>query len=185
MSGLHRAIAVDPGYAHLADLDLTLHCVPGDHLDRGETRALCRKVSRLFENQGAEVRMVLGRSPLADPDDAPESPATAAAPEKPTPKTALHVSLSSRLVHQEEISIFGWSIVTDYTFAQDITIRDESGFLLVKDTLTGRMMMRLGVFEDAKDEFTRDYYGQISQLAFNAKIRRQVLRESQAQAGTN
>ena len=184
MSGLHRAIAVDPTYANFAELDLTLHCVPGTHLDRGETRTLCRKVSRLFENQGAEVRMVLGRSPLADADDVSDSEGEAATPAKAKPKTALHVSLASRVVHQEEVSILGWTIVTDYTFAQDVTIRDENGFLLVKDTLTGRMMMRMGFFEEAKDDFTRDYYGQISQLTFNAKLRRQVLRESQARAGT-
>ena len=74
--------------------------------------------------------------------------------------------------------------MTDYTFAQDVTIRDENGFLLAKDTLTGRVMMRMGFFEEAKDDFTRDYYGQISQMTFNAKLRRQVLRESQARAGT-
>ncbi len=185
MSGLHRPIAVDPTYANFTDLDLTLHCVPGDHLDRGETRSLCRKLGRLFENQGAEVHTLVGRSPLVDPDDEPDAAATDALAEKVRPKTALHVSLRSRVVHQESISIFGWDIVTDYTFAQDVTIRDEHGFLLAKDTLTGRVMMRLGAFEEAKDEFTRDYYGQISQLAFNAKMRRQVLRESQAKAGTN
>ena len=78
-----------------------------------------------------------------------------------------------------------WSIVTDYTFAQDISIRDETGFLLIRDTLTGRFVRRFGFSDDTEEAFSRDYYGQLSQLTLNAKVRRQVLNEAPPKPAAN
>lgn len=171
MSGLHRPIAIDPAYANFAGMRFTLECRRGrdDVLGEDEARDLCRKLTRVFENQGAEVETdVLGGEP-GPADEAPR-----AAPNR------LHVQLTPRLIDQRTLNVLWlpfWTVRTEYTFAQDISIRDASSFLLVRDTLTGRFVRRLGFSSDAEEEFSRDFYGQLSQLALNAKLRHDVLRE--------
>lgn len=173
MSGLHRPVAIDTDYANFADLSLTLHCLAGPVLDASQARDLCRKLSRLFENQGCAVET---RTSTGRPSDSDEAPGAGPA------RTALNMRLSSRLIHEVETDLILWSYWTDYTFAQDVVVTDETGFLLVQETLTGRFVTRLGFFSDTEEDFSSDYYGQVSQLALNAKMRRQVLRES-AQPG--
>ena len=182
MSGLHRPVAINPDYANFADLSLTLRCLPGPAVEPAEARALCRKLARLFENQGAVVETrarsgeVRGSGGEAAPEAADSADTLGAGPAA----TALNIELSARLIHAEESNFLWWSRTTDYTFAEDVVIRDETGFLLVKDTLTGRFVLRMGFSEQAGKEFSRDYYAQLSQLALNAKMRRDVLREAQS-----
>lgn len=171
MSGLHRPIAIDPAYANFAGVRFTLECRRGrdDLLGEDEARDLCRKLTRVLENQGAEVETeVLG----GEPGPADEPPRARA--------DALHVQLTPRLIDRRTVNVLWlpfWTVVTDYTFAQDISIRDASSFLLVRDTLTGRFVRRLGFSSDAEEEFSADFYGQLSQLALNAKLRHDVLKE--------
>ena len=180
MSGLHRPVAVDMNHAHLADLSLSLKCTPGPALDEDEAQDLCRKLAQLFENQGAQVETQMSGSGVDDLPTAGAAPGEGTG----TAKMALNVDLSARLIHADKTRIFWWwSIMTDYTFAEDVVIRDENGFLLVKDTLTGRFVARMGFSSDADEMFSRDYYSQLIQLALNAKMRRQVLRESAPAAG--
>jgi hypothetical protein len=89
--------------------------------------------------------------------------------------------------------------VTETSFAVDVIIRDESGFLLVSDSLQGRLVRRLGVGawgtnlvldrflrdEDdritgdaAHEDLSADLYGQLGQLMFNAKMQREVLSQA-------
>ncbi|MCA9561179.1 MAG: hypothetical protein KC583_21670 [Myxococcales bacterium] len=174
LSGLHRPIAIDPAYANFAGVRFTLECRRGrdDVLGADEARDLCRKLTRVFENQGAEVETeVLG----GEPGPADETPRARG--------EALHVQLTPRLIAVRTVNVLWlpfWTVVTDYTFAQDISIRDASSFLLVRDTLTGRFVRRLGFSSDAEEEFSADFYGQLSQLALNAKLRHDVLQESAA-----
>jgi hypothetical protein len=167
MSGLHEPVAIDTEYANLDGLTLTVHCVPGGALDRAGAEDLCRKLTREFENQGATVRSHTGRG-VADLDDDPAARAT---------PSALTLRLSARTIHEEESNLLFWSWVRDFTFAQDITIRDETGFLLIQDTLIGRFDRRLGWTSTAKEDFTADFYRQLDQRALNARMRRQILRE--------
>jgi hypothetical protein len=87
--------------------------------------------------------------------------------------------------------------ITEFTFAQEVTILDSSGFQLASDTLQGRFVRYCGVGlwavnsaldllvrSDAeeltgdapKKDFSRDFHGQLSQLAFNARMRSLVMR---------
>ncbi len=183
MSGLHRAVAVDTDYANFGDLSLTIHCVPGDAIDESQAQELCDKLAQLFENQGAkvELRTTVGRSSDLDEDDETTK--------DDAPRGALNMLLTARIIHKEETGYIFWTALTDYTFAQDIVIRDETGFLLIRYTLTGRFVRRLGSswFESNKpeEEFSADFYDQLSQLVLNAKMRRQVLRESMPAAAKN
>ena len=148
---------------------------------------LCDRLAQLFENQGATVRTKLYAS-----DDGPTNGAltpqtsddTSAA--SSTPSTmALNVEVRTRLVHVDVIDYIIWDQTVDYTFAQDITIRDETGFLLLRETLEGRFIQKLGFNSDAVDAFSAHYYGQMSQLAFNAKMRRQMLNENRIKPARN
>ena len=169
MSGLHRPVAINLDYANFGDLEVSLQCLPGPLVTAGEARTLCQKLERLFVNQGATTasRTSLGRAPEDDGEPAKDA----------VERSALNVELSARLIHREESSFLWWSWTTDYTFAQDVAIRDETGFLLVRETLTGRFVRQLGFTSSAEADFSKDYYAQLAQLTLNAKVRRQVLAE--------
>lgn len=175
MSGLHRPIAVDIGYANFADLDISLRCRSGGALDSTQAGLICRRVARLFENQGARVAVRTGaaaEAPEAREGEAPGEEAPAG-----PPRAALDIEISAREVHRDSTHYLFFEYISDYTVAQDIVIRDETGFLLVRDSLTGRFVTRLGFFSDAEEQFSDDFYGQLSQLALNARVRRKVLLE--------
>lgn len=166
MSGLHRPTAIDRRYANFADTRIALTCEPDEALDTDEARDLCRKLSRMFENQGAVVVRA------SNPFDAIEGEAPA--------KGSLNVHVSGRLIHQTTSDFLWWERVLDYTVAQDISVRDETGFLLLEETLTARFVTEMGFTSDADARFSDDFYGQLSQIALNAKMRRLVLREGDA-----
>lgn len=169
MAGLQRPVAIDRRFLNFAGTKVVVTCLPDDALDRDEARDLCRKVGRMFENQGATVVQA------ATPFDEAEPGAARV-------KGGLNVFISGRLVHEETSNLFGWTRVVDYTVAQDVTVRDEDGFLLVRETLTARFVTELGFTSDAEARFSKDFYGQLSQIALNAKVRRAVLREGDAKA---
>ncbi len=209
VSGLHRPVVVDPQLANFQDVRLTVYCPPGELVDPEEARALCRKVGTLFENQGARVSSYttdrrlgddpLGGDPTAGGGDEPGEPAP----------TDLIMELRGRQVHQATNQL-SWLLfigtftlvpaVSEFTFAQDVVIRDESGFLLLSDTLQGRIIRYSGAgtyfsnklldwfWREEEDkllvddmphsDLSADFYGQLSQLLFNAKLRWQVLEEA-------
>lgn len=174
LSGLNRPVALDPGLANFADTALVLRCLPGGALTAEEAETLCRKVGRLFENQGAQVT-VRSAGRIEDPDTPGEGPARA----------ALSIELRAEIVHRDAKSlIFGpladwiWGYSAEITVRQEVRIRGADGFLLAQETLTGRFVQRLGFFSDAEERFSRDYYGRLSQLALDARIRQQVLAEN-------
>lgn len=174
LSGLNRPIALDPGLANFADTALVLRCLPGGALTAEEAENLCRKVGRLFENQGAQVT-IQSAGRVDEPDAPAEGPARA----------ALAVELRAELVHRDANSLFFgpladwiWGYSAEFTVRQEVRIRGADGFLLAQETLTGRFVQRLGFFSDAEERFSRDYYGRLSQLALDARIRQQVLAEN-------
>ena len=177
MQGLNRPVAIHMGYANFEGLKVALHCLPGAAIDRGDAQALCQKLTVLLENQGAEVQSStrLGRVETAEEAKAevkPEGKEEEAPKAKPAPKMDLSVELRARLIHKDD----AW-LLKGSTYAQDVTIRDEKGFLLLRETLVARFMIRIGFFSKAEGRFSKDFYAHISQMTLNAKLRRQVLRE--------
>jgi hypothetical protein len=196
LSKLHQPIVVEPGRANFPDLALTVHCVPEGLLKGAQARELCDKVAVLFENQGATVNTVTtpGRfeSSLGE---APESPGATA--------EDLVLELRVRRTHRSgrPLSwvpfVLSWSVVpsaSEWSFAQDVVLRDETGFLLVTETLEGRIVNRFGLghylltalidlghkrgnktIGRADRDLSRDLYGQLSQLVLNAELHRDVL----------
>ncbi len=208
MSGLHRPAVVDPQAANFNDVHLTVHCVPGDLLEPQHASTLCDRVSTLFENQGAQVRTLITARGLAE-DVREENPTEAEGDEAPEPpSTDLVLELRARKLHKSHNAV-SWALCiltftllpgqSESTFAQEVTIRDGDGFLLVSDSLQGRIVSRFGagtwvgnklmdlVWRDHEDKLTgpvmaedlsADLYLQLSQLLFNAKMQWQVLRQA-------
>jgi hypothetical protein len=210
VSGLNRPVVVDPQLANFQDLHLTVYCPPGDLVSPEEARALCRKVGTLFENQGAQVSTFSSDRRRVDDLLGDEQPAEAT---PATPPTDLILELRGRQVH-EEINQLSWVLciatatlvpaVSEFTFAQDVIVRDPSGVLLVSETLQGRIVRYTGagtwvthrlldlLFREDEDEIlgeqphadlSADYYGQLSQAVFNAKMRWQVQQLASPPAG--
>jgi hypothetical protein len=174
---LQRPVVVDPQIANFEGQRVLVRCIPGDYLQPSDAVQLCRNVRTLFANQGAEVDVEIPR------------PGASARDEQGGPKADLIIDLKARLVHVPAI--------TEFTFAQEVIILDSSGFQLASDTLQGRFVRYCGVGlwavngaldllvrSDAEDltgdsaqkDFSRDFYGQLSQLAFNARMRSLVIR---------
>jgi hypothetical protein len=213
VSGLNRPVVLDLGVANFQDLELTIHCPPGELIDPEEARDLCRKVGVLFENQGARVTTSSSAGRFGDEaldhslEDQP-----AAAPVQPT--TGLILELQAHQVHEKNhhltwlMCAATFSIVpavAEFTFAQEVTVRDNTGFLLVSDTLEGRIVRYGGagywLSNKALDLWSRDktdriiadgrphadvsadFYAQLSQLVFNAKMRWRVLDQANPAGG--
>ena len=201
LSNLHRPVVVDTQVANFEGMNLTFHCIPKDFLNASGAKLLCRKVSTLFTNQGAKVHTIttVGADVLMD--------------DEPAPPADLTIEIRARRLHDQKnpvlyvlhaVSFSLIPAIQEYTFVQEVEIRDDSNFLLVSDSMTGRFVRYMGAGawvgnkvldwtireeEDkltgdrAKEDFSKDFYGQLSQMVFNAKMRRQVLQESVSTAG--
>lgn len=206
MSGLHRPVLVDPRAANFTDLRLTVVCPPGDYVSPAEAQMLCERVSKLFENQGATLTT---RGDRAEQEPGiGEDPAAGQAGGAAAPTTDLVLELRAQELHTRNDPL-SWVLciatgtlvpaVTESTFAQDVVIRDGTGFLLLTDRLEGRIVRTMGVgtwagnrlldvlWRKKEDELndkavhadvSADLYGQLSQLLFNARMRWKVLQEA-------
>lgn len=201
LQGLHTPVVVDPTAPNLVGVDLTVRCVPGSGtLARGDARSLCRKVGILFESQGATVHVADSRGTVDPLDDE--------APTETT--TDLVLELRARDVPPENHSVsyaLAYATLTllpaveEYPFALDVTVRDGSGFLLAEERLAGRVVARYGVGPwvashlvdrglrrekdwateaAASEALSKDLYGQLSQLVYNAKVQWALLSDPRA-----
>jgi hypothetical protein len=199
LSGLTRPVALDIAVANFERQRILIRCFPGDYLDAASSQKLCRSLQTVFTNQGAEVDVEVPR----DGDTLPEA-AGRAPPD-------LVVDLRSRLIHRgsDGVLMFFLSLMTmtvvpmmsEQTFAQEVIVRDPSGFLLANETYEARLLEYVGVALwavrkaaenldrsgappfNARAELSNDFYAQLCQLTFHARMRRDVMRGF-APAGT-
>ena len=210
MSGLHRPVVVDPQAANFTDLRLTVVCPPGAYVSPAEAQMLCERVGKLFENQGARLT-TRGDGAEQEPgigEDPAGGLAGGQAGRPAAPTTDLVLELRAQELHTRNDPL-SWVLciatgtlvpaVTESTFAQDVVIRDGTGFLLLTDRLEGRIVRTMGVgtwagnrlldvlWRKKEDELndkavhadvSADLYGQLSQLLFNARMRWKVLQEA-------
>lgn len=201
MAGLHQPVLIDPDLANFQDVRLDIYCPPGAGLDSAEAASLCRKIGRLFENQGAVV------STATRDRRQQETAIEEVAAEDAAPRTDLTLELRARDIRRSNDPV-SWLLcagtftlvpaVTESTFTQEVIVRDGSGFLLASETLRGRLVRTFGVGtwlgnkvldwvwrdkeeeltgDKAKRELSQDLYRQISQITFNARMRWAVLQE--------
>jgi len=202
--GLQRPVAIEPRGNNFKGLRLEINCARGDYLWQDEAEMLCNRAGKLFSSQGATVRtrtegVIPGEE---ETEGAPVEPAV-----KADGDIDLRVDLSSRIVHEEKSFVL-WVLsfatatlvpgMSEYTFAQDITVRDANGFLFAQDHWQVRFVRYMGVLvwslnflldhtlrdpsemltgDAMSRDFSRDFYRQLNQLVFNAKTRWALLRE--------
>jgi len=200
LDGMYDPHVVDPRMPNFDDVSLTVRCLRVDGYPSSEDNSrLCQNVGTLFENQGAEVTVVayLGEESFGDDDD--EAPVDVT--------TDLALELRSR---QVSTRFGGLSVllcvvsgtliprVSEEIFAVDITVRDGDGFLLVEDSMKGRLVNRFGLGtwlvnklvnlgRDQEDrlnarnlsaDLTSDLHRQLSQRLFDAKLQWRVQQEA-------
>jgi hypothetical protein len=193
LSSLQRPVVVDPRLANFEDARMLVRCHPSEDLPRDGAELLCRNVSTLFRNQGAHVDV-----------DIPTEGTPGRSHEGPQADVVLDVK--SKLVHQAGSMVldlacyFTATLIPTYgeeSYSQEITVRDGQGALLASDVLHSRFVHYIGAGvwavnwvldllvrpenekltgDVANRSFSRDLYGQLSQLMFNARVRAQVLR---------
>ncbi len=198
---LQRPAVINPELNNFEGLRLMVRCLPSDYTDTGDSEVLCQNIRTLFANQGAEVELEVPEGDLPTR-------------EEPAARPDLVLELTSRAVHSENSSLqwllFYASAtlipaVTEETFAQEVVLRDADGFLLGSDSLQGRFIRYVGLGywginalidlivrpkdeqltgNAAKADFSKDFYGQLSQLAFHARMKQKVLRSFEPLAGT-
>lgn len=191
--GLQRPTVVDFQQDNFAGQKILVRCIPEQNLNAKQAQVLCRKISTLFVNQGAEVQTVV---PAAR--DAAGAEATEGTPD-------LTIDTKVRLVSEQSSVLlafaFYWTLtlvphIVEYTFAHDVTIRDREGFALASTTLQARFIRYMGVGvwgtnlvadwlvrspdeklggKVAQQDFSRDLYRQLSQLTFTAMMRSRVM----------
>lgn len=190
MRTLQRPVAIDAERPNFEGLKLLVRCHPDEAVD---APALCRRVSALFVKQGAAVRIEIPRpqAPKTRPDAAP--------------KAELILDVKSRRLH-ENSSVFYWvanlmsftliPAVTEATYEQEISVRDQEGFVLAEATMQARFIESFGLGavvaeafgdllgrtkdeavlgENHKKDFTKDFYSHLSQVVHNGRIRSRVL----------
>jgi hypothetical protein len=191
--GLQRPIAIDPYASNTFEGNrLHVRCHQGDGV---EADALCRNLRTAFGKQGAQVTTEVvrqqGRAPAATTNPEP-------------PQYVMDVT--SRRVAENPGGLLGALIcgfsftlipvVDEYTFAQDVVIRDRQGFILAQQTFQERFVESFGfgvwalnglidlivrpkteqvTGDRYKEEFTRDLHGHLGQLLYNANVRARVM----------
>lgn len=200
--GLQRPVAIEPRAGNFKGLRLELNCNPSFQFGY-EDELLCARAGKLFELQGATVR-IRTQGMVADEEDAA---AQAGGPPKAEAPVDLRVDFTSRVVHEEK-SYLLWLLTfasatlipgyNEYTVAQDLTVRDADGFLFASDHWQARFVRYMGVLvwgvnflldyalrepeerltgDAMSRDFSRDFYRQLNQVVFNAKTRWTLLRE--------
>ncbi|QRK05720.1 hypothetical protein JQX13_37070 [Archangium violaceum] len=191
---LQRPVIIDPQVANFEGQRFLLRCIPGDYLKLDEAQQLCQHLRTLFTTQGAQVDVQVQQGGMVGGDEEGEA------------RPDLIIDLRARLLHEDNSTLLwilsGLTLtlvpaITESSFSQDVTIRDSSGFLLASDNLQGRFVRYSGFSvwavngvldllvrseaeklggDRASRDFSRDFYGQLSQLAFNAHMRSVVMR---------
>jgi hypothetical protein len=188
LRSLQRPVILDLNEANFEGLQVQVRCPPGPLVEAGDSQKACRKIQQLFANQGALIDPIgaLAGSSAAKPD--------------------LIIDVVPRLVSGDPDRLNGflctmtfslWPCISDVSFTEDVTVRDGDGTLLMSDSLVARFVTYNGVAVwsvnalldqfarppgdqltgDAQFAvFSRDFYGQLSQLAFHARTRSLVLR---------
>lgn len=208
MKGLQRPVIVDQTVANFDGTRMHLRCTPtpdDSGADPGESEHLCEQLKTLYSNQGAKVSTEVPEHSSTSEDDVGQ---WRQPPQKPD--LIIELSARRLHAEDSPFSFWWIACIASATlipaqdhrtFSQEITIRDTDGFLLLSETLQMRFTryFGLGYFavnglldlivrpegekltgNNHQKDFSRDFYGQLSQLAFHASMRAKVLRSFSA-----
>ena len=191
---LQRPTVINPELNNFDGVKLMIRCLPSDYTDSGDSEVLCSNMRGLFEAQGAKVEVEVPESDLPERDPS----AVKADLVIELKSKEMHSENSALLWILCYASATLIPAVTEATFSQDVVLRDTDGFLLASDVLQGRFIRYFGLgfwginslmdlivrspeekltgSATPKKDFSRDFYAQLSQLTFQARMRSMVLR---------
>ncbi len=189
---LQRPVAVDPQQpTNFTATRVLVRCHPAEGV---EADVLCRNVRSSLSKQGAKVTTEIVR-PNAR---APESKEATEAPQ-------YVIDITSKLLDHSEnfllnvLFAVSFTLVPsweEWTFSQDVRVRDATGFVLAQQSFQERFVetVGLGIWginaivdllirpkdeqvtgDGAKAEFTRDLHAHLAQLLHNARVRARVM----------
>ena len=195
MGSLQRPTLLNPADETFAGSRILLRCVPGADLPPGDAEKVCRNLSQVMRSQGADTETSVPRA-LDDGQGRLAFDGVGA---------DFTIEVSSRTEHHyDHPAMFIFMVLTgtaipaieEETYAQQITVRGKNQVVLASDTLRSRFvtytgclvwsinwLLDLGFRDDDNDltgaigqqTFSRDFYRQVSQLAWNARVRSDVL----------
>lgn len=196
MGALQRPTLVSPGGSALAETRVLVRCHPDDkYLPPGDAERVCRQLATALRRQGAETETSV---PRGRDESGPAQAFDGQGAD-------LTVDLRSRTEHSYDYPILTYPavltcttipLIEEETYAQDIEVRGRSMTVLTSQTLRARFVTYTGwavwsfnqladfFFRDdandlsgdiGKKEFSADFYRQISQLTFNARVRSDLL----------
>ena len=202
MGTLQRPTLVATGDVPFEGTRILVRCMPGKDLPGGDAEKVCRHVAELFRQQGAECETQV-------PRDADEGiPADAFEGKGPD----LTMDIVSRTEHSYDypaLAVFSAYTCTaipsieEGTYRQEVLVRGRNQTVLASETYRARfvdynscVVWSLNWVLDflfrsdeqkvsgdaAKRNYSRDFYRQLTQLAFNARVRSDVLGLTQAPA---
>jgi hypothetical protein len=191
--GLHRPVVVDAAAQNFAGTSVALRCLTNEDLPPGDADRVCRRLCLALQMQGAECQSTVPRD--ADGGSLAFDGAGA----------DLTIEIESRLEHEDDypalaiISSLTFTLVPaidEQTFSQEIVVRGRDRSVLITDGFRARFVNYTGVAvwtinwlldvfirpdnqdmlgDEPKKDFSRDFYAQVSQLAFNARVRSDLL----------
>lgn len=194
MRALSRPTALDTTSANFKGTRILLRCFVTEEFPSDSAYTVCRNLSTVFGQQGAETSTLVPRS-----EDDNSSEAFDSGPPD------LIVDVKSRNEHAEDrawlvplwvLSLTAVPTVEEQTYAVRVLVRGRDGSVLADELMRARFVRYNGVLvwsinwlldwivreEDeeimgdiAQKDFSRDFYRQASQLAYNARVRSELL----------
>jgi hypothetical protein len=193
LKALQRPVVVDVAAANFSGSRVLVRCLPNKDMSTGDADKLCRNLATLFQQQGAEAESVVPRE-LGDGLNAFEGAGA-----------DFTIEIESKLEHADDHFATAWvsaatftmlPSIDEQTFAQTVVVRGRDRSVLATDAFRARFVNYTGIGvwsinwlldfffrsddqdmsgDEPKKDFSRDFYAQISQLAFNAKVRSDLM----------
>lgn len=195
MKGLHRPLVLERSPTTFEGLRVLVRCnAHDDFMPRGDAAKLCRFLSTSFTQQGAESEWVVAQGArFVQPEVFDGKPPD------------LTLEISSRIEHEYDypvaqvVSLLSLTAIPSFreqTFSQRVVVLGRDNSVLAEDFYRQRFVQYDGCLvwslnwvldwlvrseenkvsgDVGKKDFARDFYGQTSQLVFNASVRSELL----------
>jgi hypothetical protein len=195
MSALQRPVLVHPAADNFSGTRILLRCLSNDDLPTGDADKVCRNLATTLQRQGAVCESIV---PRGQDDARSASLFEGAGPD-------LIIELDAKTEHHADYPLLGLvSVISltmvpsveEHTYKQEIVVRGRDRSVLVSDVFRARFVEYTGLLvwslngiadlflrdddndlggDAAKKDFSRDFYQQSAQLAFNARVRSELL----------
>ncbi|MDP2345287.1 MAG: hypothetical protein Q8O67_30365 [Deltaproteobacteria bacterium] len=191
--GLQRPVVVDAAAQNFAGTSVEMRCLTSEDLPPGDAERVCSRLCLALQIQGAECQSTVPRDAegggLAFDGKGAD----------------LTIEIESKSEHEDDypalvlISALTFTLIPtieEQTFSQHIVVRGRDRSVLLADGFRARFINYTGIAvwginwlldvfirPDNQDmtgdapnkDFSRDFYQQVSQLAFNARVRSDLL----------